>query len=112
MPMCMCENTLVCGRQTVPNLPPEGSLHFLLMERQRGNTYAGFQVIKLVIGPPSFFCLKGLEAQGMLQRGMDKDLMPLLNVPRLQRDCFPLLPLLQRGERVRKGKAALGPGLC
>lgn len=44
------------------------------MEQPRRNTDAGFQVIKLFIGPPSLFCLKGLEAQGVLQRHTDKDL--------------------------------------
>lgn len=57
--MYMCVSTLVGEEgQAIPNLPPEGSLH---------DTDAGFQVITLSTGPPSFLCLKGLEVQGVLQ---------------------------------------------
>lgn len=56
--MYMCVSTLVWRGQAVPNLSPEGSLH---------STDAGFQVITLSTGPPSFLCFKGLEVQGMLQ---------------------------------------------
>lgn len=109
---CVCVWAHLGGGSQCPICLLGGPCTSFLMERPRGNVDAGFQVIQVFVGPPSVFCLKGLEAWGVFQKGTDKDLMPFPVVSCLQRYGFTLLPLLHRGGRIGKGTASLGPGLC
>ena len=110
---CACVLVRLCAgdRQFLVSLLRGPSISFLMEPRRGTRILAGFQGIELFIGPPSSFCVKGLEAPGVLQRGMNNDPVPFPTVPCLQSCRFPLLPLLHQGRRVRTGTASLGPRL-
>lgn len=69
---------------------------------------AGFHMIKLLTEPLGFFCLKGLEDQGVLQGDTREGMLPFPTISCSQSYRFLLLPLLHWGGRVQEGMLSLG----